>query len=357
MGNSMMWWDEAWDLEKQTREKVDPKKVCTFGIAPLDDALIGLLRTDLCVIGADSGCGKSEMVLQIAIHNAMAGKSVALYFIEGGMEEAMARIKWKLIRDLYYSKYACGLDMDYRKWRMNMMNNMDLIRKIEKEARDKFVDMVGGRLHIYHFDSSFSMKDLDQSLSWFKPSQDYKDVDPEIFHPDLLIVDHLQYFTLDNPKDELTEMTEILKKVKDITVFQKIPVVLVSHLRKKAHDRGLPSQEDFYGTSNIAKIASVCITITPAPNDDDHDSMLYPTYFRIVKSRTGIRPSLASMCNFNAKRGEYEKTYKVVKLVMDKPTEELIGEARPVWAKAKAAPVAKHNDETILPEDIDFEDD
>ena len=85
MKNAVDCWIEA----EENLRKIDINRICTFGIAPLDDALIGILPNDLICIGADSGVGKSEIALDIALHNAYSGKKVGLYFIEGGAEEAV----------------------------------------------------------------------------------------------------------------------------------------------------------------------------------------------------------------------------------------------------------------------------
>jgi hypothetical protein len=150
---------------------------------------------------------------------------------------------------------------------------------------------------------------------------------------DLIIIDHLQYFTLANPKNELTEMTQILMKVKDITNHYKIPVILISHLRKKDKDRGLPSQEDFFGTSNIAKVSSQAITIASCYKQDNYTNGVYPTFFRFIKSRTGLRPSLGFLCDYCSKQGGYKKEYQIYKLIGDNPSQDPLDKAfYPSWA-------------------------
>src|SRR3990167_10807164 len=123
-------WKECWLEEQINRSNINIDNICTFGIKPLDDALIGILPNDLIVLGADSGVGKSEISLNMALHNAMKGKKIALYFIEGGAEEAISRIKWNLIRHKYYEKGYTAIDMDYRKWKLNMLTEI-LLSDIE----------------------------------------------------------------------------------------------------------------------------------------------------------------------------------------------------------------------------------
>lgn len=323
---------ECWIEAEDAMNKIDVNRICSFGISVLDDALIGMLPNDFIVFGADSGVGKSEMATDMAVFNARMGKKVALYFIEGGSEEAINRIRWKLIKAKYYANGYKGIDMDYRKWRMGLLKS-DLMSKLNMECYLDFTNNIKENLHIYSFKEGFTIGMLMNSLGWFTKSKPGEFLMESYLDVDLLIIDHLQYFTLDNPKNELTEMTQILMKVKDITNFHKIPVVLVSHLRKKDRDRGLPSQEDFFGTSNIAKVASQAITMTPSYQEEDYQNNTYPTFFRFVKSRTGLRSSIASLCSFNTTKGSYESEYAVYKLTGDKPNDSPLERFKlPKWA-------------------------
>lgn len=335
----MKGWDECYIDQTQARQAIDHTKICNFGIKALDDALIGILRNDLVVIGADSGVGKSDVCLNLALHNARNGKNVALFFIEGGSEEAISRIKWKAIKDKYYTEGHNTIELDYRKWRMGLLED-PLLLKIEAEVYKELMDGIGARLHIYDIDASFKIEDLTSSLMYFtnKRVNEAYNIEEHFIDIDLIIVDHLQYFTLANPKNEFTEMTQILMKVKEITDFHKVPVILVSHLRKKDKDRGLPGQDDFYGTGNICKIASVAITISNHPSQDNHSEELYPTFFRIVKSRTGIRSSYAILCDYMYRLGRYDTFYKLYNLAADKPVADPIEfDKLPRWAKPKPA--------------------
>lgn len=339
-------WSEAWDNENKSRLKIDYKKLCSFGIKPLDDALIGILPTDLIAIGADSGVGKSELCLNMALYNAERGKKIALYFIEGGAEEAIARIKWKAIRDKYYSEGHNTVDMDYRKWRMNMLQGT-VLDKIEKDCMIDLLCKIEDRLQIYSFEEGFTVQHLINSLGYFRKQKVEYGMHVNDGHDvDLIIIDHLQYFTLTNEKSEYQEVTDILMKVKDITINHKIPVVLVSHLRKKDKERGLPGQEDFMGTSNISKISSICITITPDYAFDNYAEEIYPTFFRFAKSRTKISPSLAVRCNFKLLKGEYENSYEVYSLINDKPKENPLDILKlPKWAKSAWKPANQKHKE------------
>jgi hypothetical protein len=326
-------WFDIWQEANESRININVNKLCSFGIKPLDDAIIGFLPNDLVVIGADSGVGKSELCLNMALYNAKCGKRVALYFIEGGAEEAIYRIQWQVIKQKYYEKGCTGVTIDYRKWRMGLLNN-SIIKDIEKECLYELYNLCGDRLQIYSFEEGFTITHLINSLGYFsKQKIEHGVFVNDGYNVDLIIIDHLQYFSLTNEKSENQEMSDILMKVKDITNFHKIPIVLVSHLRKKEKDRGLPGQEDFHGTSNICKLASIAITISAISEKENYSKEIYPTAFRFVKSRTGIRGSYAIVCNFDYKKQKYQQEYKIYKMKGNFPlAEPILDDDLPRWA-------------------------
>lgn len=194
--------DDCWIEAEQNLQKIDPKKICTFGIPVLDDALMGILPNDLIVVGGDSGVGKSEIGLNIALHNAANGKKVGLYFIEGNCEEAINRIRWKMIKDAYYKRDLKGIDLDYRKWRMNMLRS-NVLDDLNAQCYVEFQDKVKDNLYIYSFEEGFTIEMLTNSLGWFSKQRPGQFLMETYLDVDLLIIDHLQYFTLANPKNEL----------------------------------------------------------------------------------------------------------------------------------------------------------
>ncbi|PIY82965.1 MAG: hypothetical protein COX96_00610 [Candidatus Omnitrophica bacterium CG_4_10_14_0_2_um_filter_44_9] len=333
-------WDEAWKEEHQKRTSTDITKLCKFGIAPLDDAFVAIAKNDLVVIGADAGVGKTEMALHIARHNILEGKKVALFCLEGGYEEAISRMKWRDLCDLYYKNYThLHIDLDFRKWFLNTLSAEDFhhlddldnaLLNINKEKYLKNLMLYAGEnLDVDIFISSLLdfHKDKSEFLSVAKASP---------FELDLIIIDHLQYFSLTKAESEISEITNILRTVKNITDNYGVPVILISHLRKRTRDRGIPDQEDFYGSSNIPKIASAAITITPCSKKDDLKNNIYPTFFRVAKSRIGVKPNYAFLVNFYLTTRSYMPKYQIYKIdsiknsISGKPLEK---PEIPSWAK------------------------
>ena len=96
---------DAFIEEAEFRGDTDIEKLCTYGVTPLDDAMLAINRNELIVLGASSGSGKTELALQISRNNAMRGKKVAHYNLEGGYLEGIQRMKWRDICDLYFKEY------------------------------------------------------------------------------------------------------------------------------------------------------------------------------------------------------------------------------------------------------------
>jgi replicative DNA helicase len=340
MEKAIMDWasiSEAYHEESAERHAIEPGKVCNFGISPLDDALGGILPNDLVVIGADSGAGKSEMALQIAQHNAAKGKRVILYFLEGGHIEAVARMKWRdMIREYFLNHRGCNVELDYRRWRMNALSDIDnkILLHVEAAVYNQYKEKYGDRLHIYEMSEEFTLGHLLTSMTGFCSFDNAINHNP-YFDVDMMIIDHLQYFSFPQGEKEIESITNIMRKVKSITQFYNVPVVLVSHLRKKFRERGLPDQEDFYGSSNITKIASMAITISPDREGIDFSQEIYPTFIRICKCRTGISPSLAIRCNFNLNSREYDEKYTLHRVngVGEVQDESLSVNQMPMWAR------------------------
>lgn len=339
---SNLLWGTSWKMqfadERDNRNLLRDTDLCSYGVSCLDRALCGIFKNDLVVIGADSGVGKSELALNITKENARKGKKVVLFYLEGGEMEAMRRIKWSDIADIYYRKYSEEhLEMNYGKWVANIIKDpKGILKKIEAEVLDSYFDLYKENLYICPIAKDFSLDDLEMTLGNFYKEKKNKNGEYYMgINADLVIIDHLQYFSLPEKESEISGVTKILRKCKYLTDRLSIPIVLVSHLRKKTRDRGIPGQEDFYGSSNIPKIASTAITITPDYDGEDRANDRYPTFFRIVKSRTGVRPNIAIRSVFNLKMRKYEKGFQIYQLdQFDKPKEEALNVGEyPTWAK------------------------
>ncbi len=332
-------YEQVYKEEEEVRLNTNFSKLCRYGIKALDDSLLAIAKNELIVIGADSGTGKSSLVLDIARHNAQNGKRVALFYLEGGHIEAMQRLKWQDITSKYYSFRSDKqyIEMDFRKWVLNFPQDSQEFTQLSSEVYEDSKVKYKDNLYFYPITEGFKIDDLLNSLLGFHkliPSMGAFSKEG-VYDLDLIIIDHLQYFSLDQGDNEITEITRIIRECKKITDHYNIPIILVSHLRKKGKDRGLPDQEDFYGSSNIPKISTTAITIAPYSQLDNLAKNIYPTFFRIVKSRIGIRPNYAVLCNYDLTKRQYEDEYKIYRLdsAGNIAQEPLTIEELPKWAR------------------------
>jgi len=331
---------EAYHNETNYRGNIDASKLCDYGIKPLNDAMVAIAPNELIVIAAASGYGKTELSLAISRHNAMNGKKVAHYHLEGGYIEAIQRMKWRDICDLYYSidEYRSqGIELDFRKWSLNK-NVHPLLSRIESLVYANLKEKLKGNLYLYDRPEGLTCDDFLVSLLEFNNLKTaFGDTQVQSrkmgFELDLIIIDHLQYFSLENEKDEIQEVTKIMKEAKRITDFYGIPIILVSHLRKLPRQHGMPDKEDIYGTGNIHKIANTCIIIHPHHESDKSGEGLYPTFMRVAKSRIGIRPSDLIYVDFDIYDRKYRDRYSLIKGFPDGSfaTEPMFLDQCPKW--------------------------
>lgn len=341
-------YEDAFQVEAQERLDIKFGELCKYGIKPLDDAMLAIARNELIVIGAGSGYGKTELALAISRYNALNGKRVAHYNLEGGYREAIQRMKWRDMCDIYFNEpRAEYIELDYRTWVLNKEQNPTLI-DIEARVYDNLKDKLAGKLYLYNNPLGLNCDEFCASLLDFHDLRVAFEQGGKAkklgFNLDLIVIDHLHYFSLDKNEDEIGEITKILKEVKKITENYNIPVILVAHLRKLPRGHGVPDKEDIYGTSNIHKIANTCIILAPDHENDDTANGLYPTYIRIAKSRQGLRPHLLIYSKFDIKTRRYQDDYELYKSFPngEVATEPLPDAEKPRWArKEKDEPAVK----------------
>lgn len=333
---------EAMQGAVQYKDDIVFNDLCTYGIKPLDDALLAMARNELVVIAAGSGYGKTELALAISRHNAIKGRKVTHFNLEGGSREAIMRMMWRDMCDIYFREYSDeAVEMDYRKWSLNYPMP-SLIKKIECQAYVEMSDKMGENLWLYENPGGLDCDTFCHSLVTLEGLSADLTLDRKIRASleglkdiDLIVVDHLHYFNIDKDENEIAEITEILKKAKILTEELQIPVILVAHLRKLIRGHGVPDKEDIYGTSNIHKIASTCVIISPDHEKDRGWEGIYPTYMRIAKSRQGIRPNDLIYVDFNIKTRSYAETYQIYKGFPDGSVaaDPVTPEELPKWAR------------------------
>lgn len=295
------------------------------GVRYLDKALGGILPNDLVIIGAKTGAGKSELVTSIAMTNALKGKRVHHFALEAEEDEIMDRIIFKQVAQIYYnsSEYKGA----YKKIHLNFLDWS--AGKFEKELNGLEEKILP------------ELEELLESYNVFYRSQDFGILDAMRMilsikdQTDLIIIDHLHYIDFDEA-NENKAVADITKKIKDLAIISEKPIILVSHLRKMdpRYAGGLPSLEDFHGTSNISKIATKAIILAPC-FDKTKDVRHFYTYMRVLKNRKdGQRSRYTARCIWDVSTNNYLPNFALGDLSFDGKTYDQITEEEiPIWMK------------------------
>jgi RecA/RadA recombinase len=295
-----------------------------FGVSYLDDALGGILPTDLVLLGARTGVGKTQIATQIALTNAKAHKKVHFFALEAERGEIESRLRYRRACQLYYQ--ACPPIVagdyvryyDYRTGQVPESFNLCAERAHEELAVDC------DTLTTIYRDKIFTADDF---VKIFEGVQ---------YDTDLIIVDHLHYFDMDGA-NENQGLKDAIRKIRSAALEFEKPVILLAHLRKT--DRNVKSEipdiDEFYGHSDLVKIATNVILAARAENAEAEDKTRRGTYLHMPKSRFCPEAiGYAGLIAFDIKTGMYENEYYLAKTKrFESP--ELIGSKYdfPRWAK------------------------
>lgn len=289
------------------RRSYDPKNTCGYGIKYLDDKLCGIHNNELVLVAADTGVGKSSITDDMAVHNAEKGKKVLLIRLEGDKNEFAHRLIWKKICGYYYAEQERPLihNMRYTEYRLNKIRGIEAYESravIEMQETLKLINIFNHKGEDTEHDrmvTALTIKAYIEDMLSFRPSR-----------PDIMIVDHLHYFDIMNPRNENHEITTIMKTLKWAAEYYSVPVVAVSHMRKRA-DRGIryPGVDELMGTSNLQKVAYTVITVAPVYDEYNHEKHVYPTVIRIAKNRSGIRATTAGKIDYYGRTQSYSDEY------------------------------------------------
>lgn len=276
------------------RDNLSLDEPCSYPIACLNDFLYGIMPSELIVIGADTGVGKSWLANEFARINALNKKKVYLFSLEGDESEVIERFRYNIISTEYF-KSPDGRDMSYTNY---LLGKVEIEKSWEKKADDEIKKMQG-YLEIFDKSEGLNIDTLTQQMANIKDA-------------DLVVIDHLHYFFFRDDKPESVQISDIMRRIKDLTEINHIPVVLVSHLRKKDKDRGIPDNDDLMGSSNIAKIATKTILLTLDYSKSFENK--YTTLIRVAKDRFGMKSNIGFCTRFDIRVNNYEKDYLLVRI-------------------------------------------
>lgn len=299
----------------------------SFGIPFLDKALRGIGKTDVVLLGAGSGAGKSEAAFHIAFHNASLGKKVLLFALEAEKEEVELRQLYKFLSKEYYSdQYRVPGGLNYPDFYYGKC--WDMVDRYMKTASEKFNSIKN--LFIRYSDEGYTLEKFAVDV------HSYKDAD-------LIVLDHLHYLELgDEPENKAFK--KAVQKIRQTVLDYSIPVILVSQLRKESsgnrYTSAMPDLSDFHGSSDIFKVATKGIMLASGEGvvESDGSSSLRPTLVKAVKNRLdgSVKVYVGAM-NYDFRTNAYSDKFQVGKLIwtqdpITKQRVERFEKHEPYWA-------------------------
>jgi replicative DNA helicase len=204
------------------------------GFKKLDGLTLGLTPGELVMVAGKTSRGKTTLALNIANRVALEGKNVLFVTLE--MTHAEITQRMMFIND-------CTSD----------------------DLTDQYHE-VSSRI-VFQQTDELRWDSIDALMQKAK----------EDMNVDLVVIDHLHYFTREL-KNVAEDLGRITKEFKKNAIRHKVPVMLISHVRKTGNDNEA-TMEDLRGSSYMAQDADIVLMVGRKEDDPKH------TYVKIEKNR------------------------------------------------------------------------
>jgi len=235
------------------------------GFYMLNRFTLGLQPSDLLIVAARPGVGKTAFALNLALNVGLLPKHphIAFFSLEMGVEQLVMRM---------LSTVSSVENQSLRK---------GSLQKNEWERLQTGVHNLKGS-NIY-FDDSGTVNVLDLRSKCRKLKQDGK--------LDLVIIDYLQLLSgsQHNKGNRVQEVSEISRVLKEMARELKVPVVALSQLSRSLEQRPdkTPRMSDLRESGSIEQDADIIIFLYVKEEDKEDESRRYLTQFSVAKNRHG----------------------------------------------------------------------
>lgn len=227
------------------------------GLADLDRILAGFQKSNLVILAARPGMGKTALALNIAQHSAVHDKKkIGFFSLEMSREELVDRL------------LVSQADIDAWKLKTGKLDQQDFLKisdamGILAEA-DIFIDDTPG-LSIYEMRTKARRLMMEHQI-------------------DMLVVDYLQLASGRTKDNRVQEVAEISQGLKNIARELKIPVIALSQLSRAVESRGekIPQLSDLRESGSIEQDADVVMFLYRKDED-----LREAVSIKIAKHRNG----------------------------------------------------------------------
>lgn len=300
------------------------RSLLSFGVSFLDQALGGITRRDLVLVGAKTGTGKTQLALNIAIANCRMGRKVHYFALEAEERELERRLKFQLLADAYFRNrgdHSDTADVRYVNW-YNGTLDAELARY--EDAADRKVAEITRNLRTYYRIDSFTGEDFARHLGAIRDETD------------LVVLDHFHYVDTED-ENEIRAQRKLVKLIRDSVLRADRPVIVVGHVRKSDPRQAalVPSEEAFHGSADLIRIATKAVMIAADHETQTAEPTLWSTYMRVVKCRQDS--SVTRYCariDFDTRTDRYNPEYQLGRLVDgDRLWEPVMNAKWPGWKR------------------------
>ncbi len=220
------------------------------GYIQLDDTLKGLKNEDLIIISGASTVGKTTFGLNIINSFLKKGKSVLCFMLEG--------------RIMFFLEKLISIETG------------QLPAFLPKERLEEIKNQLKG-YKLYFYTGSQSMLNA-------KIVAEKTNLCKKMFDIDTVFLDHLHKI-VERGSDNYSQLVgKTVSDLKNLAVDSKIPVIVVTHIRKIAKSSMIPTMMDLRDSSFIHQDADVILMLW---SDRENELMKDNVVIKILKNKTG----------------------------------------------------------------------
>ena len=251
-----------------------------LGIDDIDADLVGMVFGSLNVLSGRNGSGKSTILNQIYIAEAIA-QGYKTFLFSG--ELIGGNVKYWLLQTLaneeQFAEYTAKDGHKYK--------------KVTIQSKEKIVNDMKDRFFLYDSDD-YRIEAIIEKMTILAKRYGVR----------VFVIDNLM--TVESSlKDKYEAETDIVKKLKNFAKKYNAIVHLVAHPRKSMNDE--IEKDDVAGSANITNLADYVTTISRAKDD----VVEYDAILKILKNRhTGVNVGKRLMFNIERKRFYSSETEK-----------------------------------------------
>jgi len=248
---------ESFDRLDELHKQAEGIRGIATGFTDLDNVLAGMQRSNLIILAARPGIGKTSLALNIAQYASVQNKvPVGFFSLEMSQEELVDRL------------LVAQADIDAWKLKTGKLNEQDFTR-----LSDAMGELAEAPLYIDDT-PGLSIMEMRTKARRLQAEQGIK----------LIVVDYLQLAHSRNLENRVQEISEVSMGLKNLARELRIPVMALSQLSRAIEHRGskLPQLADLRESGGIEQDSDVVMFLYRQDEEDLENLKLY-----IAKHRNG----------------------------------------------------------------------